>query len=88
MNLAFFMNLRDLDASEIGESRHTRHVEWASNRFWPFHFRTGTIEGKWMTTLMINRTFWTNFHVIKIYTTFQMFQSDNQLISDNHYNLN
>ena len=29
MNLAFFMNLRDLDASEIGESRHTRHVEWA-----------------------------------------------------------
>ena len=30
MNLAFFMNLRDLDASEIGESRHTRHMEWAS----------------------------------------------------------
>ena len=29
MNLAIFMNLRDLDASEIGESRHTRHVEWA-----------------------------------------------------------
>ena len=29
MNLAFFMNLRDLDASEIGESRHTRHMEWA-----------------------------------------------------------
>ena len=29
MNLAFFMNLRDFDASEIGESRHTRHMEWA-----------------------------------------------------------
>ena len=33
MNLAFFMNLRDLDASEIGESRHTRHVEWAIQSF-------------------------------------------------------
>ena len=32
MNLAIFMNLRDLDASEIGESRHTRHVEWAKSK--------------------------------------------------------
>ena len=35
MNLAFFMNLRDLEASEIGESRHTRHMEWACSDYNP-----------------------------------------------------
>ena len=42
MNLAFFMNLRDLDASEIGESRHTRHVEWAYKPSLFINIKTGT----------------------------------------------